>query len=283
MRIHLLFATCFCALLSLHSPNLFGQEDGKQKEDDKTAVKPFELTADEREQILDLFNASTEKVSPAGVLEVSYDFTKDDEALGDDWLPVPTSVFGKVGQSVRWSRAREASRAGFGNAIYFADKGQWFHQAVFEPDVRLDMEARSLVGGQRKDFFCAVFAWSKKLSRRVGSNLGSQLMRISGIKAAGAVGPAPAIVFQEPHHFGYQIKNGTFEVLSSGRAVTETKSSKFLKNLDSGQVGCVWSGKISMCVGSISIRGKLDLDWVGRKIPSVAERLKEYRKATDSK
>ena len=121
------------------------------------------------------------------------------------------------------------------------------------------------------------------MSFHLGSNLGSQLMRISGIKAAGAVGPPPPIVFQEPHKFGYQIKDGKFEVLSSGRAVTETESSKFLKNLGSGQIGCVWSGKISMCVGSVSIRGKLDLDWVGRKIPSVAERLKEYRKATGSK
>ena len=254
-----------------------------QDGNEKTAVKPFELTKEEQQQVLDLFGASTEKLSATGVLEVSYDFTKDDESLGDDWLPVPTSVFGKVGQSVRWSRAAEASRAGFGNAIYFADKGQWFHSAVFEPDVRLDMEARSLVGGQRRDFFCAVFAWGKKLTRRVGSNLGSQLMRISGVKPAGAVGPPPAIVFQEPHQFGYQIKDGKFEVLSSGRAVTETKSSKFLKGLDSGQVGCVWSGKISMCVGSISIRGQLDLDWVGRKIPSVAERLKEHRQASDSK
>ena len=264
-------------LVGLCSPALWAQEE------EKTAVKPFELTEEERNQLLDFFNASTEKVSAAGVLELSYDFTKDDESLGDDWLPMPTSVFGKVGQSVRWSRAREASRVGFGNAIYFADKGQWFHTAVFEPDVRVEMEARSLVGGQRKDFFCAVFAWSKKLTRRVGSNLGTQLMRISGIKAAGAVGTPPPIVFQEPHKFGYQIKEGKFEVLSSGRAVTETKSSKFLKNLDSGQIGCVWSGKISMCVGSVSIRGKLDLDWVGRKIPSVAERLKEYRKATGSK
>ncbi|OUW42261.1 hypothetical protein CBD41_09290 [bacterium TMED181] len=277
MRIQQFCSVWLCTLLCLLSPNLFGQEG------EKTAVKPFELTAEEQSQILDLFNASSEKVSPAGVLEVSYDFTKDDESLGDDWMPVPSSVFGKVGQSVRWSRAGEASRVGFGNAIYFADKGQWFHQAVFEPDVRLEMEARSLVGGQRKDFFCAVFAWGKKLSRRVGSNLGSQLMRISGIKSAGAVGPAPGIIFQEPKKFGYEIKDGTYQVLSSGRSVTETKSSKFLKSLASGQVGCVWSGKISMCVGSISIRGKLDLDWVGRKIPSVKERLEEYRKTAGSK
>ena len=271
------FSVFLCALVFFFSPVIQAQEEKK------TAVKPFELTKEEREQVLDLFNASTEELSAAGVLQISYDFTKDDEALGDDWIPAPTSVFGKVGQSVRWSRAAEASRAGFGNAIYFADKGQWFHQAVFEPNVRLEMEARSLVGGQRRDFFCAVFAWSKKLSRRVGSNLGTQLMRISGVKAAGAVGPAPAIIFKEPHKFGYEIKDGAYKVLSSGRTVTETKSSKFLKSLGSGQVGCVWNGKISMCVGSISIRGKLDLDWVGRKIPSIKERLEEYRKATDSK
>ncbi len=276
MKIRRFASTFLCALFCFFSASLPGQEG------DKTAVKPFELTSEEREQVLDLFNASSESLSPTGVLELSYDFTKDDESLGDDWMPVPTGVYGKVGQPVRWSRTREASRAGFGNAVYFADKGQWFHQAVFEPDVRFEMEARSLVGGQRKDFFCAVFAWSKKLTRRVGSNLGSQLMRISGIKAAGAVGPAPSIIFKEPHKFGYQLKDGNYEVLSSGRTVTETKSSKFLKNLGSGQVGCVWSGKISMCVGSISIRGKIDLDWVGRKVPSIAERLKEYRKKSAS-
>ena len=255
---------------------LFGQ-------DDKTEVKKFLLTSEEQESVLDLFHTTTEKISPEGVLEVSYDFTKDDESLGDDWAPVPTSVFGNVGKTVRWSRAAEASRVGFGDAIYFADKGQWFHRAVFEPNVSMDIHARSLVGGQRKDFFCAVFGWSKNLSRRVGSNLGNQIMRISGVKSAGAVGPAPQIVFREPHKFGYQLETGKFQMIRNGRSVSETESSKFLKGLGSGQVGCVWSGKVSMCVGEISIRGQLDFDWVGKRIPEIGKRWKAHQKAVSAK
>ena len=53
------------------------------------------------------------------------------------------------------------------------------HRGVWQPQVKMSADYYSFCGGSVGDMFCSVFAWTKGLRRRVGSNLGSQMMRIS--------------------------------------------------------------------------------------------------------
>jgi hypothetical protein len=239
---------------------------------------PFVLLAAERSRILELFQATSKSISPQGTLQLMYNFASKDEGLGEDWSPIPTGQYGRIGQPVRWIRGAEGGVVGVPGGIYFADKGQWIHSAVWQQEVKMDATYYSFCGGSVGDMFAAVYGWTKGLRRRVGSNLGSQLMRIAGIKPAGGIGKPPEIIFREPVHFGFELKGGTFHAQRGGRTVVETGSNKFLKKLDSGQAGFVWNGNIRCCITKVKLRGKIDLDWAAKSIPDLKKRLAEYRK-----
>ena len=243
----------------------------------------FVLLDEERSGILDLFQATGETISPNGTLELIYNFASKNEQLGEDWAPIPTNPFGRIGQSVRWTRGGEGAMVGVSGGIYIADKGQWFHRAVWKPQVKVESTYYSFCGGSAGDMFAATYAWTKGLRRRVGSNLGSQVMRISGVKPAGGIGKPSEIIFREPVHFGFELKDGQFSAQRGGRTLEQSSSSKFLKKLDSGQVGFVWSGNIRCCITKVTLRGQLDLDWAAKSIPSLKTRLKEHEASKGSR
>jgi hypothetical protein len=60
-------------------------------------------------------------------------------------------------------------------------------------------------------------------------------------------------------------------------------SSKFVKKLDSGQVGFVWSGNVRGCIQKLTLRGKIDLDWAAKSIPALKKRLAEHRAKQQAK
>ncbi len=243
---------------------------------------PFVLLAEERSRILELFQATSESISPQGTLELIYNFASKDERLGEDWSPIPTGQYGRIGQPVRWIRGAEGGVVGVLGGIYFADKGQWIHSAVWQQEVKMDATYYSFCGGSVGDLFAAVYGWTKGLRRRVGSNLGSQVMRISGVKPAGGIGKPSEIIFREPVNFGFELKDGQFSAQRRGRTQVHSSSSKFLKKLDSGQVGFVWSGNIRCCITKVTLRGQLDLDWAAKSIPDLKTRLAEFNKKKPS-
>jgi hypothetical protein len=243
----------------------------------------FVLLEEERSRILDLFQATGEKISPNGTLELIYDFTSKNEILGEDWSPIPTNPFGRIGQPVRWTRGGEGGVVGVAGGIYMADKGQWFHRAVWKPQVKVESTFYSFCGGSVGDMVAATYGWTKGLRRRVGSNLGSQVMRISGVKPAGGIGKPSEIIFREPVNFGFELKDGQFSAQRGGRTQQQSSSSKFLKKLDSGQVGFVWNGNIRCCITKVTLRGQLDLDWAAKSIPDLKTRLKEHRATKGSR
>jgi len=245
---------------------------------DDAKPAPFVLQSGERNAILDLFQATSESISPQGVLKLTYNFSSNNEVLGEDWMPIPTNQYGRIGQPVRWTRGSESGVVGVTGGIFFADKGQWFHRAVWQPQVKLDTTYYSFCGGSNGDLFAAVYGWTKGLRRRVGSNLGAQLVKISGVKASGGLGKAPVIIFKQPVPFGFDLKDGTFHAQHGGRTTQQSDSSKFVKKLDSGQVGFVWSGNVRGCIGKLTLRGKIDLDWAAKSIPTLKKRLAEHRK-----
>jgi hypothetical protein len=240
----------------------------------KPEIPAFQLNAAEQERILDLFQATEEKISADGTVELTYDFEREDRSLGDDWFPSPGS---EISGKVRWRRDWEGHSRGVSGGVIIADEGQWFHAAVWQPDVRMELTYVSFLGGRRGDMVAAVFAWSKRLRQRVGSNLGTQLVRIAGTRAVGGVGKAPTIAYEEHHKFGFELKEGRFSSLLNGRAKEQTDSKKILKKLGRGQVGLVWRGTISGIVPQVKIRGKLDLDWAADQIAPLRERLDQHR------
>lgn len=245
---------------------------------DDAKPEPFVLQSEERSRILDLFQATDESISPDGVLKLTYNFSSKNESLGEDWMPIPTNQYGRIGQPVRWIRGGEGGAVGVSAGIFFADKGQWFHRALWQPQVKLETTYHSFCGGSNGDMFAAVYGWTKGLRRRVGSNLGAQLVKISGFKASGGLGRAPVIIFKQPVPFGFDLKDGTFHAQHGGRTTQQSDSSKFVKKLDSGQVGFVWSGNVRGCIGNLTLRGKIDLDWAAKSIPALKKRLAEHRK-----
>lgn len=241
---------------------------------DKTTSTPFQLTEEEQERVLDLFQATDEKVSKDGVVELTYKFESEENSLGDDWFPPP----GERGEKVRWSRDWEGLFCdGVSGGVIISDTGQWLHSAVWQPDVQMELTYVSFLGGRRGDMIAAVYAWSKKLRQRVGSNLGTQLVKISGTRATGGLGKAPDIVYEDHHKFGFELKDGKFRTLLNGRSKLETDNKKVLKKLGPGQVGLVWRGTISGIVPELKIRGKIDLDWAADQIPPLRERLDAHR------
>lgn len=257
-------------LCALQAPVMAGALADPAKE---TTPSAFQLTDKEQERILDLFQATDEIISKDGVLELTYDFESEQKSLGDDFFPLPADR----GQKVRWSRDWEGLCEGVSGGVIISDTGQWFHSAVWQPDVEMQLTYVSFVGGRRGGMVAAVYAWSKKLRQRVGSNLGTQLLKISGTKATGGLGKAPDIVYEDHHKFGFELKDGNFRTLLNGRPKLETDNKKVLKKLGPGQVGLIWRGTISGIVPELKIRGKIDLDWAADQIPPLRERLDGHR------
>ena len=278
----MMFSSRWLSLLLLLSMVLVGAASADDPADDAKA-EPFVLQSDERSRILDLFQATDESISPDGVLNLTYNFSSKNESLGEDWMPIPTNQYGRIGQPVRWLRGSEGGAVGVSAGIFFAAQGQWFHRAVWQPHVKLETTYHSFCGGSNGDMFAAVFGWTKGLRRRVGSNLGEQLVKISGVKASGGLGKAPIIIFKQPVPFGFDLKNGTFHAQHGGRTTQQSDSSKFVKKLDSGQVGFVWSGNVRGCIGNLTLRGKIDLDWAAKSIPTLKKLLAEHRAKQQAK
>ncbi len=266
------------ALLPLLLLALVVVPSGAQSDDEDEVVEKsseFLLNSDEIYLILGLFEATSEKLDATGRIELVYDFEQNDKNLSEDWVPKMNAK----NPALRWAKGDDGAAEGLRGGILIADTGQWFHKAVLAQDVKFDVHFMSFCGGANKDLVAATYAWSK-LSKRIGSNLGTQCIALSGTKAAAATGgPAPTITYEEKVNFGLELKDGEFSWLLSGSSRGSTDSKKLLNKLDSGQVGLVWSGRISAAIPKVTISGKLDLEWAGKEVKSLGTRYAEFQKA----
>lgn len=227
---------------------------------------PWNLNKTQKAQILDLFTAKEKSVTADGVVTLVYSFDSDRPETATNFFP---DVSFAPNSRVKWADHRWGYSRHFHDGVVIADKGEWFHTAVWEPDVRMDVDFVSFTTGNasRKDLVAATFAWSKKNRRRVGSNLGTQLVRLSGVKASGRQGKAAPFVHEDRSRFGFELKDGSFTTRVMGSSRESTSSKKLLKDLSAGQVGLVWSGGVTGVVNEIQIRGRLSLDWIRRYCP----------------
>jgi hypothetical protein len=224
------------------------------------------LNKEQQEKILELFEASEEAITPDGVLTLIYEFDDEEPEAADDWFP---PVQSGVSASLRWANDGRTYSRYFNNGIVLSKSGEWFHTAKWQPQVRMDVEFVSFTTGNssRKDLVASVFAWSRKNSRRVGSHLGYQLVKISKTKVVAAQGKAPLLMHEEKLRFGFDLEDGCFSTLVLGSKRETTCSKKLLKKLESGQVGMIWSGGVQGVVEQLKITGRLDVDWIQEKIP----------------
>ena len=229
-------------------------------------VVPWNLSKEQKAQVLDLFLADKESISSDGQVNLVYRFDSDEPEKADNFFP-PVSFAPNA--PIKWADSRWGYSHRYHDGVVIAGRGEWFHTAVWEPNVRMDVDFVSFTTGNasRRDLVAATYAWSKKNRRRVGSNLGTQLVRLSGVKATGRQGKAAPLVHEDLSRFGFEMKDGTFTTRLMGASRESTASKKLLKDLSAGQVGLVWSGGVTGVVEEIRISGRLSLDWIRQQIP----------------
>ncbi|MAJ29459.1 hypothetical protein CBD41_09295 [bacterium TMED181] len=228
--------------------------------------KSWSLSDQQQKQILELFAANEESITSAGVVTLEYHFEEDDPQNTDNFFPPVSSA---PNARLKWPDHHWGYGRSYHNGVVIADSGEWFHQAVWEPAVRMDVDFVSYTTGNasRKDLVAATYAWSKKNRRRVGSNMGTQLVRLSGVRASARQGKSTPFVHEERSRFGFDLKSGTFTTRQMGSSRESSSSKKLLKDLTSGQVGLVWSGGVTGIVEKVRITGRLQLDWIRKHLP----------------
>ncbi|MEE8141983.1 MAG: hypothetical protein V3T77_02680, partial [Planctomycetota bacterium] len=206
------------------------------------------LSDTERAEILNHFHATKQSLTEEGELTLLYDFQMKDYNISDDWLP----AMGKS-KSVRWSKGYEGSAEGV-DGIIIADQGQWFHKALWDKNVTIDIGYVSITAGSNA-LVATVYSYLRgKVS--VGTHLGRQLIRLKGLRHTMKPIPKkpPQIVYSQRISFGIQLRNGLLACRRDGRSGVDSSSIKnFLKKLDVGQVGIVWKGGVSGFIPRVTI------------------------------
>ena len=85
-------------------------------------------------------------------------------------------------------------------------------------------------------------------------------------------------------NLGYQLNGRAFESHLNGKKVADSSTlTKFTDGFDVGQVGMAWSGSVKAFVFGITIRGRLDPDWVSEQLGEKAEKSKPAEKGKSGK
>ena len=227
------------------------------QEDDGKGEKASELTAEQREAITEYFHASSESFD-GGKLTLVYDFEKMTDALAEDWGPSLDKGKGRV----RWTRAGEGSHEGI-SGILIAQYGRWVHKAIWDSTVEVSIEVMPMSSSRKGDVIAAVFQ-NPKGTKIVGTNGGTQIIRMKGVKVALAFPKSPpTFSYNQRQRFRYRVADGVLTaVVQSSPRVDTAKKKSFMKKLDKGRVGVAWNGQVNGIISKITIHGQLDVDWV---------------------
>ncbi|MGE3166455.1 MAG: hypothetical protein AB7O52_16255 [Planctomycetota bacterium] len=221
------------------------------------------LTAAEREKLLAEFHATSATFEDDGRVCLVYDFEQRDLGIVEDFVP----DMADTKRRVRWSQGYEGTFRTVENGIVIADHGTWMHEALWK-SATLEVEYMSMAPYRRGDLLAAVFSYDKG-RRTVGSNNGTQCVRLKGDQHAGKPHPAePEMIESEKRfRFGMAVGDGTVTSLRNGRPTCDTKEFKnFVAKPTSGMVGLVWRGTINGFIFKVTIVGDLDPEWVDKKL-----------------
>jgi hypothetical protein len=265
-------------LLCLQAPGQEPKEKGGGGKDARKQGKsPEQLEREKR--ILDLFSCTSKKMD-GDRIELVYAFETKQEDLVDDWKPAlhPNNA------RIRWTRALEGTWTTLEDGIVLGDFGEWLHKAVFLPDIEVEVELQAASQHKAGNVMAPIF-YNDKKKRALGSNNGSQVVYLAGGKHAKPAIPKQerAVTSNARFAVGYAFKGTTFEARLRGRKSADTTASpKYAEGFDRGRVGMGWSGSVQYFVFKVTIKGKLDPEWVAKELGEPAPAAgKEKAKAKD--
>lgn len=258
----LCFASLFGFGLSLFLGSAFALDDDdkkkKEKEEDKN--KTVSYTPEQVKKIRNFFSSAAKPtVGKDGTLSLVYDFERLDESLAQDWTPIE-----RLNGKVTWTKGDQGSAEGAGGII-LSDDGYWLHKAYWDSAVTMNIEVVPVAGGTSRSFLAPVYS-CRKGKHTIGANGGSELVKLAGLKKAGAVGQPTPLTYAQRVNFGYALSSAKLDGLRGGTVCQSTDSKAFLKRVEPGIAGIMWYGNISVFLTKVTMRGKLDPEWVKKEI-----------------
>lgn len=274
------------SFLASADPDDPDEDTEKESEKPETAKGPTER----EKKILELFNASSKEFDRGQIL-LSYNFEsrKDDEVL--DWSPLDSSLKSRIhwATSGEMEFLREDEGYSLGpkladGGIVLADFGEWKHKGVFLPDLEVNVDMMNVAAPRAGTIICSTF-FSKKKKLSLGASGGSQIMTLNGWKPSKPHPKTEKVpVRRLRQDLGYKLKGRTFESYLNGKKAADSSTlSKFTDGFDVGQVGMAWSGSVKVFVFGITIRGRLDPDWVSEQLGEKTDKAKPAEKGKSGK
>ena len=255
-------------ILSLGLPASLRAQDGEEKEEEKAPAEKY--SPDQREAIKQLFSASKIEFLKDGRIRIIYQYGRDyradrdedvgraeeDESLLQDWSPPMESTKNRM----RWVGRHEDDRDG---AIMIAEHGSWLHKAVWKDELKMSFEMVCYSQMKRPDYLVAGI-FDTKGKRGIGSNLGKQVLTLSGLKAGKPApkGYDPPSATRE-YTYGFHLKANEFSLTRNGKDIDITRSAKKYKTF---RAGLRWKGRIQACIHKIILEGTLDDKWLEKTL-----------------
>ena len=218
----------------------------------------------EREKkILDLFTASSKHFKD-GRITLVYDFEGQQQDLVEDWMPTLKSS----GMRIRWARGQEGTYSTIEHGIIIGDHGEWIHEAVFLPDIEVQVENLTVSQYKPGNILAPVFYCDKK-KLSLAANSGFQTACLKGWRHAKPPSPKEErkVSSNDRHTIGYKLKGGVFEAQLNKRKTHDSSAiPRFTEGFDNGHVGLAWSGSVQSFIFKVTIEGRLDPAWVAKQL-----------------
>ncbi len=261
---------CALALSMPAQGDLFAQSaittsKDEESTDGKKAASPAPQF--DEEVILNYLNATRGSIDDDGRIHLVYNFKTKENTLLADWSP----KLSKAKRAIRWSRGYEGTWKTIEDGLIIADKGTFVHRARWDGDVEMSVDYLSVSIAGKRDLLAAVYAYDRG-KRIIGSQVGEQCVRIR--KNLSLLGrpipeaPLSQIDCEKRIQFGMRLEDGVFSATNYGRETASSRDNeRFLKKVTPGHVGLAWNGRINGFILSITLKGRLDPEWVAKNIP----------------
>ncbi len=211
------------------------------------------------EKLDQLFNADSKSLDSSGKLELTYEFSKKEEAAAQDWRP-EVSGGNQSKNGLRWTVRREDIWHTKGLKI--SNQGYFLHKAKIQPP--LEIEVTIYIENQFAPKNLIAVAWVDRKGKGVGSVYGHQTCRVSKMRGVKRTpGKLPSLDSKRRYTFTVRVEDGMFHAKTRASKLPPQKLPKKMK---SGRAALIWGGTVAAVVEKVTIRGKLDLEWAEKEL-----------------
>ncbi|MEM7262113.1 MAG: hypothetical protein AAF488_08990 [Planctomycetota bacterium] len=230
-------------------------QDPPEKPEPPAKKEEKELTPRQK-KIAELFHATKVEFTDEGHIVLEYDFQSENEILLEDFAPKISTTKNRI----RWAIRNETG-------LMIAMHGNWVHNAEFRGTVKAEVKGVSYAMMDGGDYR-VVGLFGSKGKKMIGSNVGKQLVRLTGMKLRDAMPRTfPETRVEEKLDFGFALEKGVlFNVRGGREKESTTEKPKFTKGFEVGRIGLRWQGRTQMCIHTVRIQGKLDPKWLDKQI-----------------